>query len=357
MIEPREHKLNRSQQRALVAAVIVICAVAAGLRFWQLGQLPPGLYRDEAYNGLDALGILNGEHALFFEANNGREPLYIYISAIFIQLFGRTPFAIRAAAATIGTFTTLVVYALGKSWYGRLVGLFAAWLWAATVLPIHLSRVGLRVIVAVPLTALTLWLGTLAYRQNKTWLWFAAGTAVGLGFYSYLTARLLPAVLILIIISLAIQHKELPWRGLAWASLGWVVMMLPLFGLWWLNPELLGGRTGQVSILNPDINGGNLIGTFFSNVWRALGLFFIEGDTIVRHNPPGRPLFDPLMAVPFLVGLALLGFNWRRTTTISTVGWVAVMLAATVLAEDTPHFLRASGILPAVLLPAALGLA
>ena len=86
--------------------------MAAGLRFWQLGDLPPGLYRDEAYNGLDASGILNGEHALFFEANNGREPAYIYISSIFIALFGQTPLAIRLAAALIGTLTTLAVYAL-----------------------------------------------------------------------------------------------------------------------------------------------------------------------------------------------------------------------------------------------------
>ncbi len=357
MTDPIETELNRSQKTALAGLLIAICAVAAGLRFWQLDQLPPGLYRDEAFNGLDALGILNGEHALFFTANNGREPLYIYLSSIFVAIFGRTPVAVRLAAAVLGTLTTGAVYAVSKSWYGRLVGLFAAWLWAVTVLPIHLSRLGLRVIVAVPVTALAMWLGTLAYRKNKMWLWAMAGACVGLGFYTYLSARLLPAVLVLIVVAVAIQQKSLPWRGLAWGLAGWGVMMLPLLGLWWFNPELLGGRTGQVSILNPDINQGNLVGTFFRNVWAALRLFFIEGDSIVRHNPPGRPLFDPFMAVPFLVGLFLLGREWRKTTTLAVVGWVSVMLAATILAEDTPHFLRASGILPAALIPAALGLA
>ncbi|NOT43347.1 MAG: hypothetical protein HOP14_01945, partial [Acidobacteria bacterium] len=40
-------------------------------------SLPPGLYRDEAFYGLDALNILRGRFALFFAANNG----VVYLSA------------------------------------------------------------------------------------------------------------------------------------------------------------------------------------------------------------------------------------------------------------------------------------
>ncbi|MEM8856778.1 MAG: glycosyltransferase family 39 protein [Chloroflexota bacterium] len=348
---------NRSQWGWVF--LLLACLTAAGLRFWQLGDLPPGLYRDEAFNGLDALGILNGEHAFFFTANNGREPGYIYLSAISVAILGNTPRAIRLMAAVIGSLTTLAVYALGQSWYGRLSGLFAAWLWAITVWPIHLSRVGLRIVLAIPLITLTMWLGTLAWRKKEhaTWLWLATGICCGLGFYSYLTARLLPAVLLLIIAWLAIQHKTLPWRGLTTALAGWLLAMLPLFILWITQPDILGGRTGQVSILNPLINEGDLVGTFSRNVMGALGMFFVRGDTIVRHNLPGRPVFDLLMTVPFLWGLTLLGQNWRKPTTIATFSWITVMLAATILAEDSPHFLRASGILPAALFPAAIALA
>ncbi|MFT7587349.1 MAG: 4-amino-4-deoxy-L-arabinose transferase-like glycosyltransferase [Cellvibrionaceae bacterium] len=352
---------NRSQKGWVFLLLACICITAAGLRFWQLGDLPPGLYRDEAFNGVDALGILSGEHALFFEANNGREPGYIYLSSIAVALLGNTPLAIRLMAAVVGTLTTLVVYALAKSWYGQLVGLFAAWLWAVTLLPIHLSRIGLRIILAIPVVALALWLGTLAYRhidpKKGRWLWLAAGACTGLGFYTYLTARLFPMVLILIVGYLLLAKRPVPWRGLGWALVGWLVIMLPLFNLWLGRPELLSGRTGQVSILNPLINQGDLLGTFIQNSFGALGLFFIEGDTIVRHNLPGRPLFDILMALPFCIGLVWMVRNWAKPAVVATVCWVAVMLSATVLAEDAPHFLRASGILPAALFPAAIGLA
>ncbi len=139
-------------------------ATAVFLRFWQLGDWPPGLYRDEAYNGLDALRVLDGEHALFFTANNGREPAYIYLTAAAIALLGRTALAVRLGAAVVGSLTTLVVYMLGREWFGQRVGLLAASLWAITLWPVHLSRIGLRAILLAPLLGLTFWLGTRAYR-------------------------------------------------------------------------------------------------------------------------------------------------------------------------------------------------
>ncbi|MGB1253205.1 MAG: hypothetical protein ACPG8W_21510, partial [Candidatus Promineifilaceae bacterium] len=67
--------------------MLLIGGIAAAFRFWGLGTLPPGLYSDEAFNGLDALSILNGQHALFFEANNGREPFYIYLTSFAVRFF------------------------------------------------------------------------------------------------------------------------------------------------------------------------------------------------------------------------------------------------------------------------------
>ncbi|MFQ5419862.1 MAG: hypothetical protein ACE5EY_05815, partial [Anaerolineae bacterium] len=65
------------------ALLLIVLFTAVLFRFWQLGNWPPGLYRDEAFNGLDALGVLHGRHPLFFTANNGREPAYIYLTALF----------------------------------------------------------------------------------------------------------------------------------------------------------------------------------------------------------------------------------------------------------------------------------
>jgi 4-amino-4-deoxy-L-arabinose transferase-like glycosyltransferase len=350
-------------RRGWALLLLGVLAVAAVLRFWQLGEYPAGLYRDEAFNGLDALGVLEGNYAIFFTANNGREPLNIYLTAVAIALFGRSVLAIRLAAAVAGTLTTGLVYLLAREWFGTRTGLFAAWLWAVTLWTVHLSRIGLRVILLAPCLALAFWLGTMAYRRQRReqgshgWLWLLAGLAYGLGFYTYLAVRFTPLLLLLVFLYLLWQRgwRRL-WPGVAWFVGGTAVILFPLALFYLQQPEMLVGRSSQVSIFNPDINNGDLWGVLAQQVERTAGLFLWRGDTILRHNPAGRPLFDPLLAIPFLIGLGWCIRSWRRPAAAVTLLWIGVMSAVTLLAEDAPHFLRAAGILPAVLFLPAIGL-
>ncbi len=337
--------------------LLLALIAAACLRFWQLGELPPGLYRDEAWNGLDALNVLQGEHALFFPANNGREPTYIYLVALSIWLFGRSTFSLRLAAAAISTLTTLTTFQLGKSWFGWRTGLFSAWLWAISVWPMHLGRIGFRAVLLPFYLSLIFWLGTLAYRQPTWWRWLLTGLVYGLSFYTYLAVRFTPVLLVAIVIYLS-------WRGrgrilrlaIPWFSLGTGLALVPLLVVALQQPEILSGRTGQVSILNSAINQGDLWGTTFRHIMQALGLFFWQGDTILRHNPPGRPLFDLFMLLPFLLGTWVCWRTRYRSAVVVLWLWLLIMLWPTILSDDTPHFLRAVGILPAAILIPALGL-
>lgn len=327
------------------------------MRFWQLGELPPGLYRDEAFNGLDALNVLDGQHALFFPANNGREPAYIYLTTLFVGLFGRTVLAVRLGAAVAGTLTTLLVYKLAAVWYGRSAALFAAFTWAVTLWPVHLSRIGLRAILLAPFLAATFWLGTLAYRRQNHWLWLLAGLIYGAAYYTYLAVRFTPVLLIALAVFLIWRGQWPRLRpGMVWFSLGTAVTLTPLALLIIQQPHILLGRTGQVSILNTAVNEGNLWSTVWQHIWQALGMFLGHGDTILRHNPAGRPVFDWLMALPFLLGVGWCLKNWRRPAAMTLLLWTAVMLGPTILAADTPHFLRASGLLPGIIILPAIGL-
>ena len=333
-------------------------ATAVISRFWQLGTYPPGLYRDEAFNGLDALAVLDGPaRYLLSAANNGREPGYIYLTAVAINILGRTPLAVRIGAAIVGSLTTIVVYLLGKSWFGKQTAVYAAWLWAITLWPIHLSRVGLRPILLPIMLGLTFWLGTKAYRKRSNWLWLAAGICYGLGFYTYLAIRFTPLLLLFILIYLGWQKRPLPKLPPLFSfATGAIAALFPL--LLWIaqDPSRILGRSNQVSIFNPIINGGNLWGTLWLNIWRSLGLLIWRGDTILRHNPAGRPVFDWVMAIPLLIGVGYCLYNWKRPSATILLLWTVTMLGPTILAEDTPHFLRAVGILPAIIYFPALGL-
>jgi hypothetical protein len=154
-----------------------------------------------------------------------------------------------------------------------------------------------------------------------------------------------------------------------WFALGALLVVAPLGVIAWRQPGLFLGRAGQVSILSPAVNDGDLWGALLGNVGRSLGLFLWRGDPILRHNalldyetlllpdnPAGRPVFDLLMAIPFLIGLIWSIFQWRRPPAAALLLWQIVMLGPTLLAADAPHFLRAAGLLPAVVFLPALGL-
>jgi len=335
-----------------------VTALAATLRILALGEVPPGLYHDEAFNGLDALNVLTGQWPVYFAANHGREPLFIYLIAATVGLLGRTPGALRLAAALCGTLTIPATYLMVRAWFNRRVALLSAVVLATTLWHVHLSRVGFRAITLPLTTALALWLGARAYRSHHRRDWLLAGLLYGLCFYTYLAARFTPIVLAAFALYLLYTGRgRRLWPGAAWFAGGTLVALAPLavyaMGHW----DMVMGRPGQVSVFNPLINGGDLWGTLGRQLVSTLGMFFVHGDTIPRHNLPGRPVFEPLMGAMMVLGLGQAALRARRETSPAlTLIWVGLMLVPTWLAEDAPHFLRAVGVLPVLAIFPALGL-
>ena len=89
----------RKIARVDIAAVLILVCLAAFFRFHRLQEVPIGLWRDEAANGLEALRVLDGLHGVFFGT---REPMFIYLVAVSVALLGKNPVAIRIVAAIVG---------------------------------------------------------------------------------------------------------------------------------------------------------------------------------------------------------------------------------------------------------------
>ncbi len=354
--QPADARLARPAR--WVALVVVALTLVAGLlRATALDQVPPGLYRDEAYNGLDALQVLEGERPIFFPANNGREPLFIYLAAGSIALLGRSPGALRLVSAIVGTLTIPALYWLGREWFGWRVGLWAAALAVTSVWMLSLSRIALRTGLLPLVAALALsasWRG----QRLRSLPWMLVGGALfGLSFYTYLAVRFVPiALLIVALWCLWDRRKELWCPGWAALAATAVLVAAPLAVYLIGEGELL-GRAGQVSILSPEMHGGDPLGTLARSLGRTVRMFVHGGDFIPRHNVPWRPVFTPALAVAFYGGVALAAWRARREITPRlALVWLVVLLIPTVLAEDAPHFLRASGVVPVVFLFPALSL-
>jgi 4-amino-4-deoxy-L-arabinose transferase-like glycosyltransferase len=365
--------------------LLAVMLAGAALRLYQVGDAPPGLYRDEGYYGLDALGVLRGQFAVYFTANNGREGLFMYLLAPAIALLGRTPQALRIVPALAGVATLLAVYFAGRHLLSHRIGVLSAAVCAFTFWAVALSRVAYRASLLPLVLSAAVALGAWALRRpaqgaRLSFRALAAGLACGLVFYTYTSGQFVAALLAAFAILLALVPSLRPvlrlprgtWLGF---GLGLTASLAPL--LIWLarHPELYLARADQVSILNPAISGGDPVGALLANLVRAAGMFAWQGDRIWRHNLSLRPVFTDWLAVAFFAGLAVCA--WRlirpphpappslarpdarpdaRPAHLFLLLWLLVFLVPTVLAEDTPHFLRASGALPAACLIAAMGL-
>ena len=350
-------------------------------RFVKLGSMPPGLYHDEALNGIDAWRVLQGERPIFFTANNGREPLFVYGIAMAMSLLGRTPVAVRLPAAILGTLLVPATFMMARALFGEWVGLWSAWLIAVAPWPVNLSRIGLRAISMPLVLSVAVWLwwtGTQTASKHRRVWWALGGLFLGASLYTYTAARFVVVVAVLYGFYVLEQWwvgRERPRRrrsqfgatllamtrsevvkSLLIPALSAILAATPLLVYGLANWETFVARPGQVSILT--INRGDVWGALLRNVAGAAGLFVYRGDFIPRHNVPLRPLFDPLVSIWFVLGVFLCLKRLRDGDRASalTLIWCGVMLMPTILAEDCPHFLRAVGVLPVAVLFPALGL-
>src|SRR5690242_265069 len=148
-----ERSVGRPDRRELLGLALLLAAALA-LRGWRLDAVPPGLSHDEAYDALNAAEILGGARPLFFESNNGREPLFMYVVALAFGAFGVGPVQLRLVSALAGTAAVGLTWLLGRAAFGRTVGWSAAALMAVAFWPLFDSRLGLRAALLPPLLAL-----------------------------------------------------------------------------------------------------------------------------------------------------------------------------------------------------------
>lgn len=380
-----------------ILALVIILLTAAFLRFYRLGNFPPGLYHDEAYNGLDALSLLEGAtfprfyegwelyaqdaHAarppwvtrlpVFFEGNYGREPLHIYLMALSIRLFGATPFAIRAVPAAAGVLAVLTTYLAARSLFppgqaarscrGEFLPLIAAFSLAVLYPAVHFSRFGIRGMVMLPVLTMAVyafWRGWRASGRRGT-LWLGiSGFFVGLGLYTFAAARLFPLVFIFFGLYLLWADRQAlieRWHGLGLALVVALATAGPLLFFFVQYPYYFVFRMAYVANRGAGIVEGSPIMTWLLNAGRVGRGLFWQGETHLRHNLPGRPYMDSLQVAMFLVGLVRIARRLAHPEHVFLILWFLVMLLPSIFSGDAPHFGRLIGAAPAVAIFIAAG--
>ena len=372
-----------SERRIHLFLLVGILLLAAFLRFHQLPEFPPGLFYDEAVNGLDAQRLTtNGKPLIFYPGNNGREPLHIYFQSLALLFFGNQAWSLRIASVFFGFLALPLLYCIARDLFRtnnlgrvRFIGTVAIVSLAFSYWHLSLSRLAFRAVYLLPLMIATLWLYWRGWQRQQNSLFIWSGIALGLSQYTYLPARLLPVILVLF----ALIQTIFDWRqqrfglkklfrlpqlqGLLIVGLISLIIFAPLGFYFKSHPRMFGQRVNSVTLNETNlptneiseqatINSGNLLQ---ENSGKILRMFVLEGDLNGRHNLPGRPVFNIFSSIAFIFGFVVTLMKLKHPQSQFILLWLFIMLLPTLLSTEAPHYLRAIGALPPAVLLVAFG--
>lgn len=401
-------------KKVFYSLLLVTLSLAIFFRLFHIGTMPGGLFPDEAANGLDINSMEQGVLQPFYERGNGREALFFYMIWGAVKVFGRSPFAHHLTSALVGILATIFCFLATKRLFAHYVGrqdgktsdrvvklgrktlfetielgigapntiaLLSAFLMATSAWHVVLSRTAFRanlipLFVTATLYFLLSWTQSITSRARYA---FAAlfGASFALGFYTYIAYRVLAPLLVMLIawpLMAAWKQYGLSatlktyWKEALVPMALFALCITPLFHYFYTHPGSFVGRSGQVSVFNPELNEGDLVGTTLEVTRLSILGYFTEGDLNWRHNISGQPFLSPLISPFFALGLIIVIWNAclylfsplkRKDKYPSFVlaGWFAAFLLPVITtAEGIPHGLRAIGTIPSVFIITAYGM-
>ncbi len=352
--------------------LLLILLAAALLRLWQLDSVPPGLTHDEANNVHDAAAVLDGVRPIFFPVAQGKEPRYPNSVAAVMAGLGRSPWVMRLTSAIWGLLLVAATYSWVRRAFDTEVALLTAAGLAVGFWPVTTSRLGLRAI-ALPVvfaaSAGFLWcvIGRWAREQEKARhagplrhpvaQYLLSGLALGLSLYTYLAARLMPAVLLAFFLYLLVVRRDVwrrAWRGMLLVLAVAALVSAPLFLYLRAHPsaEI---RVGQLDRPLRALEDGDP-SLILSRAGETIQMLSFRGDTFLPYNLPGKPLLGPVMSILFYSGLLLALWRWRRPAHAFALFWLAAGLAPALATGIEAANLRAIAAQPVLYLFPALSL-
>lgn len=238
--------------------MVIIVAVGAFLRLTWLDKYPPGVTGDEIQQGYDGYSLLKtgkdewGDTLPINPRGFGdyKPPLYSYLTAPTIGLFGLNITSVRLPSALAGIATIIVVYFLAQALFvSSTVGLVAAGLIAISPWHVQYSRIGWESNVGAFLLALGILLLIKGFQRPALMVW--AALCLGLDLFTYHSFRVFTVLFLLFLLwwyrdrYLALPRKYLLMSGAVFG----VAVLLVAHGM------IFGGayrRAADAAIYSPE---------------------------------------------------------------------------------------------------------
>lgn len=370
----------------------IILLLAAFLRLYQLGNVPPSPDWDEVALGYSAYSILHtgrDEFGKFLPVvlrsfDDYKPALYAYLIIPFIQLFGLSVSVVRLPSAIIGILTILVVYLLLKELFKREdIPLLSSFLLAISPWHIQFSRIAFESNVGLFFNICT----ALFFIKGlkKPWYLSLSAVSAALALYAYQSEKVFTPLFVLLLISIFYKKLfDINWKYLVLATVIGIIFAAPMLSYIITNKEALTRATSTLAFsdvnnylkvnaqrLIDDKNSHDLVGLLVDNR-RILYLktvlsgylshfdlnwLFITGD-IPRHHAPFMGLLY-IWELPFLLsGIYLLIFSkeFDKKSKLLLLFWFLLAPVPASVTSGVPHAVRTLNFLPTFQVFTAIGI-
>lgn len=360
-----------------VLLVVAITAIAVFLRYYQIGQVPPGLNSDEAVGAVGALETLRSGPQLYYSGQGGGGSLGFYIAAVGFALFGPSVATIRGTAAFAGVVSVVATYLATREMFrsitdldrARTLALLTTLGLAISLWHTRSSRVAFAAI-GVPFLQAPgnyfLWRGLNTGRRVH---FIISGVFLASLMYIYLSGSFAPFVYLLFfllqwLVTAVLSSSNSPpqppllkrhFWNLALCTGVAFVLFLPMLYFYLTAPEVATGRAQQALFTSPLINQGDPWGTLWRSIWGNLAAFGLSTSWL-SGRPPANLILPLPISLFFLLGFAISLWRIRQPPYLFTLVYWGIMLLPSILSPDSiPHTLRAVGAAPAAYALVAVG--
>lgn len=353
-------------------SMVGILLIATAFRFFAIDSAPPGWRDDELIEYNMDRRIADGWRPLFITEAEGHEPVYHYLHAATIVLFGDNLIGYKWLPLAFGLLTLALTYALARKMFGGRVALIAAALLAVSFWPVMYARFGVRHIGTLPWLLAAMYLlypgltttesteGTEKKQTHPRVLnvlrGLLAGICLAAGLMTYFAGRAVPLILAGFLGYLLIFHrsilKRVWWHYAAAIALG-ALLAAPMF----IEIANTPGAERRTEVV-----GGPLIELRKGNVQPAiettlgtLGMFTFAGDPESLYNVPGRPVFDWITGAFFYLGVLVCLIRLKRVESGFALAWLVIGIAPAFVSVPAASFSHTIAALPVVYVITAIG--
>jgi 4-amino-4-deoxy-L-arabinose transferase-like glycosyltransferase len=345
-------------------AIVAVLLIGAFARLVAFGDAPAGLQHDEVYDALDGVGIVEqGDFALYYPDNQGREGGYMWLNALSALFLGRNTLMVRYISFALDMLTLALLYRVGVAMFNKRVALIATSFAAVSFWTISIARIGLRPVL-LPMVVLALWwcldrlfLQPSAYPKFRWRTASITGLLTGFALYTYTSSFALYPALVVFFGTLLIFQREVffrHWREMLIIGVLATIIMLPMIAIR-LSPQGT-TRLGLVTRPLDDFRKG-LPNELITNGVRLVGMPAFFGDPEWRYNVAERPLFLAPIGILVYVGIIGVVFTIRKNPLYAfLLALLLFGLTPSLVTVSAPSWLRVILTMPSIMLCLALGI-